>query len=85
MATIPNNQRSVRVMAYSAAHAGIWPTVNILANTSDVAAAGPNSLGTWTQLNATQALTGIHKTVMVGPTGSRGLPTMYIPGFTGPA
>ena len=83
MATIPNNQRSVRVMAYSAAHAGIWPTVNIL-NANPTGAAN-NSLGTWTQLNATQALTGIHKTVMVGPTGSRGLPTMYIPGFTGPA
>jgi hypothetical protein len=70
-------------MAYNSKYNGIWPTVNIL-NANPTGAAN-NSLGTWSQLNATQALTGIHKTVMVGPTGSAGLPTIVIPGYTGPA
>jgi hypothetical protein len=72
---------SIRVLAYNAANVHHLRTVNIVA----AAPVDPHhSIKEYLQLTAAQYSNGIHEQVMAAGSTQKGLPTIYINGYTAP-
>jgi len=82
MSTQSDQRKSVRIVAFSSKSVQTLRTVNIVAT----APADPHhSVKEHTQLTAAQTMVGIHPTWMDSGGSVKGLPTVYINGYTGPS
>lgn len=80
MAAVTAN-KSCRVVAFNAKNVQHLKTVNIV---TSVALDVHHSIPQFLQLTAAQAMTGVHATFMDGSSSPKGLPTIFISGYSGP-
>ena len=76
-------QKSCRIITYNAANIKQhMRSVNII---TSLTAAVKNTIPQFLQLTSAQAKVGIHPTFMDGSATPKGLPTIFISGYSGPS
>jgi hypothetical protein len=80
MASLTDNRKLVRIVAFAAKNEPSLKTVNV----STTAPTSKHQAKECVQLTAAQAMAGQHPTVMAAASLTPGLPTVYVNGYTGP-
>lgn len=76
-----------RVIAFSAKNVGLFPTMNVVTSDVDAGTHAKNQKKQATQASAAVAAANpnLFKTIMAAAATTAGLPTVVIPGYSGPS